>query len=504
LSKATATPFVGLEIGDDEIRLATATPEGDECLVHCRRRALPQGAVQSGYVAEPDAVVEALRSLLAASASRPRRACLVLGGERTICRVEPLMEGHEPAARDACADRMRRYLIFGGHPATVGHVHQGGAGPDAGGGWMLSAATLCSLVAQQIAVAKRCGLSVVRAEPAMAALVRMLLTSDQAERPSYLLVARAGGCEVGTVRRDGLIFCHRLAGGAQALVGDGDMLSEVLEQLADYHFRHARGREPIEEMRCCGAKDDLERLFGRLASEGVRAQWLDPAAFAGVGRLECEDVTSQADRAALAPAVAAALCETGAASRMGYLDLLPPKNTKKRSLLLSASVVVPAVLTLLITTGLGTWDWLARRQTRRLTHLMNHPTAGMLECSQLLMRDSQLKQRRAEAELLLASVPRKATVAFLCEVPRRLLREVWLERLDISRTGVCVVEGMAHTEDVVFSFTESLRQSPYVEAVRMGGTGSEREGGLILTRFRLDVVLADALQPAPKKKEETP
>jgi len=38
----------------------------------------------------------------------------------------------------------------------------------------------------------------------------------------------------------------------------------------------------------------------------------------------------------------------------------------------------------------------------------------------------------------------------------------------------------------------------------MGGTGSEREGGLILTRFRLDVVLADALQPAPKKKEETP
>ena len=228
----------------------------------------------------------------------------------------------------------------------------------------------------------------------------------------------------------------------------------------------------------------------------MHAEWLDPAALACVEPVKGDGVAAPAERALMAPAVAAALAEADDPTHPGSLDLLPPPDRKRRFPLLSPSVVVPALLTLFLTAGLGTWDWLVRRQAARLTYVVSHPTAAMLECSRLQARESQLRERCRNATLLLQSAPRRASMAFVAELPRRLPKEVWLERLDIGADGACVIEGMAHAEDPVFSFADSLRSSPYVASVQMGGTGNEREGGVILTRFRLNLALTMHTEPA--------
>ena len=502
MTRPPGAQLVGIEIGDSGIRLAAAMPEGAHHVVHCHHCPLPAGAVDAGYVRDTDVVVEALRSLLSGASLRPRRVSLVLGGRRTVCRVEPLVGGSDPAAQTACAERMRRYVAFGGQATAVGHTLQEAPSQDDASAWLFSAATLRDLVARQVEVARRCGLDVVHASPTMAVVVRILLAAHTALRPSFVLVAHDSGCGIGAVCHNGLVFCQHLPCGVQALAQDPDLLIASLEPVADYYFRHAHGSEPIETIVCCGAAAPLEACFDRLAECGVNAEWIDPAGFAGVERLEGDAVATAAERAAMAPVAAAALAGVDEATHAGSIDLLPPPDKKRRFALLSPAVLAPTILALLLVGGLMTWDWLARREAKRLTYIVNHPTPAMLECSRLLARESQIRQQCRHATELLQAVPRRTTEAFVAELPRRLPKALWLDRIDIGADGACIIEGMTHAEDPVFAFADSLRRSPYVDTVQMGGTGNERDGGVILTRFRLDLVLAESHDPSQEGEQK--
>lgn len=500
MGKLAVNTLVGLEIDDAEVRLAVATPDAVGYHVRAFRRALPEGAVESGYVVDEERVVEALRGLLSASGTRSRRAALVLSGKQTICRVEPLADPQDSTAISACEERMRRYVIFGGQPTAMGHLLQAGADGQRGEGpaRLLSAAALRRTVLRQAAVAKRCGLTVVRAEPSMAVLARTVLRDKAAGKPRFLMTAGHRGCEIGVIRQDGLLFCQRLGMGHQALPANSAALTNTLELLEDYHLRHAGGREAIEELLWCGTGEGLETLFDRLASAGIVTTWLDPSALPGVARFECDGDDGPAQRSTLAPVVAEALA--GAADQP-HLDLLPQPDKRSGHKLLAPWLLIPVVVTILAAVGMGVWDKLVRDRAAQLTELLNHPTPQMAECSRLQQQESVLKQRQADAALLLSSVPRWPTPTFLDELARRLPEEVWLDRVEIKRTGQCVLEGMAQVEDTVYAFADSLRLSPAVENVRMGGTGSERDVGILLTRFRVEVTLA---KPASRSEEPRP
>ena len=479
--------LVGLKIGDEAVRLAIAA----EGVVQCRSGVLPAGAVRNGEVVDSGAVVEVVRRLLAACGARPRYAALVCAGRRTVCRAEALRSGEVAAAKAACADRMRRYLIFGSQPTTVSHCVQRGTALEGGDTWLLSAAAPVAQVEGHADVARRCGLTVLRVEPSTAALARVLRSGDEAVPPTLVVNAHCGACEIAAVRDDGLIYCQHLPLDIEALASDGDALCHSFEQLVDFHYRHACGRQPIEQVLWCG-DPRLEPVRARAAGQGFSGEWIDPARFPGVRRLEGDGLDDPAVRAAMAPAVAAALHEPDGLGQRGELNLLPPAPRKRHPWLASPWLIVPAVLTLLLTSGLVGWDAMVRRRAARLAELVNHPTAEMLECSRLLRRESELKERLADATALLAAVPRGAGAEFLAELPRRLTDELWLGRVELGGEGVCSIEGVARSEQAVFAFTDLLRVSPQVTAVRMGEMGSERDRGLILTRFQLEATLASA------------
>jgi len=492
LGRPSANDLVGLEFDDAEVRLAVARPARQGHVLCGRRRPLPAGAVVSGQIVDATAAAEALREELAALGTRPRRACLVLGGERTVCRVEPLAVEDDPHARAACEERMRRYVMFGGRPVTVGHSLESSSDQENCAARLVSAATPDALVMRQVEIARRCGLTVVRAEPAMTAVVRALLAMGGWREPRFVLVAHGSGCEIGIVHQDGLGFCHRLRRPAGDTAGDGAWLIEALDQLQDYHLRHAKGRKPIEELLCCGPAGALERALERVGELGIRVTWLDPAAFPGAARFEGGGGGAAPERSTMAPAVAGALSQCTLAVGRGDLNLLPPAAKKRRHRLLAPCVVVPVLLTLAATGGLLAWDGLVRSRISRLADAIQNPTPEMLEMSRTVQQASLLAQRVEEGRRLLEGVRRRAVLEFLGELPQRLPPEAWLVRVEFAADGRCVVEGKAQSEDAVFALATSLRASPLVEEAKIERTASEREEGLILTRFRLDVVLAAA------------
>ncbi|MFP4057495.1 MAG: hypothetical protein ACLF0G_11565 [Candidatus Brocadiia bacterium] len=491
MSRGKAEELLGIEIDDREVRLAVAAPaeSGYALRAHCRP--LPAGAVEEDTVVDRDAAADAIRQVLSDSGARVRRATLVLGGPRVVCRVEPVRERDDPSVATDCEDRMRRYVVFGGQPTVVAHTLEDGGPAEEETSRLLSAAALRGLVASQVGVAKRAGVTVVRAEPRMSLLARVLLRGGEAGQPRFLLVADHDGCEVGLLRGDGLIFCTGLATTAQALCSDGQELVASLEQLEDYHLRHARGQEAVEELVWCGSCGEPQELFERLAEVGVRPRRVDPASFAGVGSFQAEvEEGREAEPCALAPVAAAALADAGLPGPIGPVDLLPAPRKPRRRCALPPWAMVPAIVTFLAMGTLVGWDWAVRRKVQRLTHRLNHPTERMLECSRLQRRHDELKRRSANARRLFRRLGGVPGGPFLEAVSRRLPQELWLDRVRLGRDTPCVIAGMAAAEDKVFAFADVLRDIPCVEAVHIGATGSGREAGLILTEFRLDVTLA--------------
>jgi len=495
LSKAAATEFLGLEVADREVRLALLTPGAGGHVVRYVCQELPPGAVDGGAIVQPDAAAAALRELLSAAATRTRTASLVLRGKRTVCCVEPLREGEAAEATAACEERMRRYVVFGGQPISIGHSIQAGQGRGDGAASLLSAAAPRELVLRQAALARRCGLEVQRVEPAMVVAARMLVDAAALPRPCFVLLPYEGGCEVGVLRPDGLVFCQSVAAGPGASAHDADALLSTLEHLQDYHLRHARGSGLIEEMVWCGPGAELEHHMARVEQAGVRCRWLDPAELACIRRLEGPGTDRVAQRASMAAAVAAALGAVGGSGRVGRIDLLPPPEGKRGLRLLPPWLLVPTALALLAALALVGAERLVRRKTAAVMYALDHPTPRMLECSRLQVRETQARRGCEDIELLLACTPRHDAPAFVAELPRRLPREVWLDRLQVGPGAKCLVEGTTQVTDAVFALGEALRKSPYVESVRVTESGGYQDGGVILTRFTLEVVLASLDRP---------
>lgn len=477
-----------IEIADEEVRLAVATPLDDGFAVRCLRRPLPPGAVRSGWVVNTEAVVQATRSLLGNLRPCPREISLVLSGKHIVCRTERVTASDVEQAQPAAGQRMHRYVVFGGEPTVVAHAEPRNSVAAGGFVWLTSAVAQRDYLASQLGVVKRCGLRLARAEPAMLSLARALVGTGD-ETPRFLLRADMDRAEIGAVRGDGLFACETMPIDAEALALDGADLVPELEQLADYHFRHAAGQEPIEELLCSATRGRFEGVFARLGDAGVRAGWLDPTKFNGVRTLEGDGTDSDTGRALLACVVAAALSNAYGYSVVGEVNLLPEPDGNRRSALLRPWVLVPIALTLLISVGLLSWEWMITREARQLQSVLEHPTSAMLECGRLQIRESQVKQDLEDAKLLLASVPRTVATSFLAELPRRLPDDLWLQRVEIQSQGRTTIEGMAHADDIVFRFSDALMKSPYVEAVHVGGTGSERNEDVILTWFRLEITL---------------
>ena len=480
---------VALEIREAEARLVVLSLEDAGGTVRCYRAALPDDAVENHTIVRPDAVAHCLRSLLAAAGVRTRQATLVLGGRTTLCRVEGIPDGKDAAAIAERADRMRRYVVFRGQELSVDHVVQEGPFGADGSGWLLNVATLREPLLRQVAVAKRCGLAVGCAEPGMVALGSVLLASGASVRPRFVLIAGADGCEVAAVREDGMVFCQRLEVGAGALSGDGAELLNALQTMNDYQQRHAHGEAPIDELLYLGPEDGFESLADRLTQMGIRSEWLDPGQFPGVRKLVGDGMSAPGARAAMAPGVAGALVQTLGAARRLRENLRPPAATASRLRWLAPWVLVPVLVTALAWAGLSTWRHLVLSRVAAAARRLEHPAPEMVEITRLQLQESRAKARCADIGLLLGSAPDPLASEFVAELPRRLNRDVWLERIDTGRDGRCMVDGMAQVDDSVDALAESLLKSPHVEAVRIRTVSNERLGELFLTQFSLEVLL---------------
>ena len=487
---ARKAELVGVDIDDSEIRLAVAERGSEGLIMNCYRRSLPEEAVKAGVAVNTGIVNTVLRELTSEAGLRRQRVSLVLGGQHTVCRVEPMTEAEQGNVAANCTARMKRYVTFAGRPVMVDHFRQVNPQEPEQTGWLVAAAALRSVVDSQVAAVTRAGLLVEVVGPAIVYMARMIRMTEDSLKPEFLLVAHGGTCELGLLRQDGLIFCQPLGQWAQPDGDDTARLAHALRDLTDYNERHAHGDGSIETLKCCGTVGDLQPTFEQLGKEGFQSGYFDPLECRRLQSIEGESFATVADRAVMTPAIAAALSQDESGDSFGRINLLPRAKGGKRFNLLAPRVIVPIAASLIALVGMLTGEWLVNRQTGGLIKLLANPTPAMVECSRLQLLGSQLKREKTSIKALLSTLPDHNFADFLDELPRRLPPDSWLVSLELRADGKCVLEGKSNGEDPVFALVESLNRSPYVEAAQVENTRNEEEFGLLLAVFRIEVSLA--------------
>jgi len=230
-------------------------------------------------------------------------------------------------------------------------------------------------------------------------------------------------------------------------------------------------------------------LAGRV---GLRIRELDPADLPPVASFDVHTTGQEATatNAEFFTVVGAALAPELDQDEFPSLNLLPALKRKRARVLLEPCVLAPLLLVFALTCGLLTWEWFVRREAATLTYLMTHPTPQMLEAARLQLHESKLKERARNIQELLELTRQQPPAELFRELARRLPPGAWLDRLRLGPDAACEIDGTAQEEDTVFAFAGLLRQSPMVEEVRVARTGNTRQGGMILTDFRLEVTLA--------------
>ena len=489
--------LLGIEIAGETLRVCLARHTHDGYQVRACARTLPAGCLVSDYVVRADALVETLREALGDLGTRPHTATLALSGARTVCRVEPMAVEDDRHALAACEDRLRRYVAFAGKPIVIARLFQRAASGETYAGRLVTAATPKALVEHHVAIATRCGITLTRVEPGLAVAVRALLASDAEPAPRFLLAAARARCEIAILRAGKLIFTRTLRV-PERPADDPAWFLDALDRLQEYHLRHANGPSLIQELLCCGDLEPLRAVLELAGRVGLRVRELDPSAIVSVANFAVQTAGTEATAtdAEFFTVVGAALAPEFDQEEFPALNLLPAPERKRARVLLEPWVLAPLLLIFALTCGRLTWEWFVRREAATLTYLMTHPTPQMLEAATLQLQESKLKERARSIQDLLDLTRQQPPAELLEDIARRIPPGAWLDRLRLAPDGACQIDGTAQEEDAVFTFASLLRQSPMVKEVRIARTGNTREGGMILTDFRLDVTLAPPPRPA--------
>src|SRR2546430_6153142 len=77
---------IGLDVGSTAVRAAEVASNGRPSLVRAAQVALPSGAVESGEIRDPGAVVDALRELWKRGGFKSKQVYMGVGNQRLVVR----------------------------------------------------------------------------------------------------------------------------------------------------------------------------------------------------------------------------------------------------------------------------------------------------------------------------------------------------------------------------------------------------------------------------------
>jgi Tfp pilus assembly protein PilN len=487
--------YAAVEIGHTHLRAAVLDgPPGAAATVHVREYRWRNEAVSLNTDAGRDELEAALRTANAELGLGSAEIYLCIGGDFCVTRVVAGTEEKVKAEIAGLEKRSRLYLSLGQGPkALSGSVQQVDARHQHALLTVVNHRTLDTL----LAVARTIGLKIACIEPSLVSLSRLLgRTERDAAGPSLIVNIGERGLEVGISHRGQLLLDYRPAA-REGTTAAAEIVMRHLIRLQRYCDRYVKlSNGTLTNVFLSDDTDDARqarRVFEQ--GDGLTVETLCDIARAGDWTVEA------ADGIAAAAAVGALLKADPAAAEHETPNLSEGIETKSRRSLTNdiirccwplAAAVLVAVLGTWLTSGIQAETAATRAKIDELGGRRAITNVTKLQVKREIERlayDAKMRQFHT-------GLPADTVIEAIAQCQPD---DIWLDSLTLTGVESVAITGSGFSEEGVYEFMQTLRACPRFADVALSRTSAGRDQNGPVTRFDIQLELAemelDASQP---------
>jgi type IV pilus assembly protein PilM len=532
-------PIIGIELNEDEIRIAEVCGSWTEpTLLRTASAPAPLNAFADGVPVDLEAVAAALRALVGRSGSSARNAVVALPPQLTTCRIVETPNVPVTEMATVIRGELVHLQIVREEGSTFDYARLSGEGsaPDQAASVLVMAAEE-AIVERYATIVSLAGLNPIGAEPLLLAMLRTTGLMVRPDRETLAIAVNANAVEIAIVGGTDLRFyrrldlgCHpaskrrepapldqvpiarelrslqderfALQGASSIAIGEesapeaeGDaadllgarMLALDLQRSLDYCAGRFQQTEPVVAGLLVLSDPEMRPLAGKIAEAlGIEITLSVPMIAAGPSAgEEAPDLRFQ-------PAIGLAMRSlTGAGPPLPSFDLSPKTRSRGAIRLRNGSPLAAAALSALI---LAVGGGIGIQATSRAGLEQASLIRARATLTQRTQEQADLSQRiQGRVERLRDLSARGYPIATVAdEVAEAVPPGVALETLRVEAGGRLLLTGEAADERAVIRALDRLKTSRHLADVSLESfdRGPDRSAGPDLIRFQVAAQIA--------------
>lgn len=327
-------------------------------------------------------------------------------------------------------------------------------------------------------------LKVVRIEHSLAALSRVVqATGDDADAPVIVIDVADSGVDVGISFNGQLLLDYRPSG-TNAKDSVGTIIVRHTKRLQRYIDRLLRGRSEFSRVCLCGKAEDVgnvrEQLEKLEAAGEITLRLLTP------GNVPTGwDLTDEAaDDSSLTADLGILLEQTAGVVANEYPNLMDSLRESRRRPILKPLLRMSWPILATIAASILVWSvtLFEAIETRIFESQLNSLEDDVARVNRLHQDAIVARARVTHLQTIADSLEMRPWDQLIDRVGRSLPRGVWLESIQVDRSGNVTIGGSSHSEDGLFELVEHLRNVPDLWSVALESTqqGFEKRGPVIV------------------------
>lgn len=485
--------ILGIHIDDDFLNIVHLGQSNDGLKV-CNATAEPleKGVIEDGLIIDEQTVSQKIRDFIKTNQLKTCKAIMSLSCSTVRLKPCEFEVQSDQQLQKQVEERISKYALFGGAELVFDYCVFERKGGSSGRQTVLAAVTTRQISDTGLVVAEKAGLDLVRIEPAVLPIIKLVLNKQDADSESVsLLLALASASANLSVFSNGLPqLCQNLSTGIKDLSQDKDgftLLMEEMKPVLDFAHSLTSSQQIILRVVASCSSEKLEEIAGQIRKSlsGVEIEQTDCSQIAKRFDVRGADVCD-------VPifAFACALTDFGVCEYAGQLNLISQESLaiRKTRKEMSLTAKVIAAVVLLSVAALVPLKMKIKGVEAASAGIEAKVTANAPMREKITELKKQIEPMKAKLSAYssitqeLADIPwPKALQVIGDSVPA----EVRIVDISTTDSGNFTLIGEALAESWVYRFAKKLQDGDFIESAKVAEIEYDDSSDAILVDYKI-------------------
>lgn len=467
--------ILGLHIDDDFLNIVHLGQSADGLQVHnWTAEPLEEGIVKDGLITDTQVISEKICNFIKTSQLKSCKAVMSLSCSVVRLKPSEFPEQTDESLRRQVEDQIGKYALFGGERIVFDYCIFEDTTQSSNKLTVLQAVTTRQISDACLAVAKRARLDLVRIEPAVLPIIKLVFDKQAADSEAIsLLLALDSASGNLSVFKNGLPqLCQNLSTGTRALSQDGDGLTRLTDEMKpvlEFAYSLTGPQKLILRVAAACNNEELRAIICQVKQSfsDVTVEQIDQSKIAKQFGVQGTD-GGQVSIFALSSALTAfGVCESQELLNLLSQESLTVQRTQKEMSLTAKAIVAVILLSIAALVPLKMKIRSVEATSAKIEAKVTQTIPTRQKIIDLKRQIRQLKKEQSAYEAAskkLTDIPWPKALKVISDTMPDKVRIV-----DISTTdsGDFTLLGEALTENYVYRFAKKLQDDELIESAKV-------------------------------------